>query len=1323
MESSSESAFKVMNQDFVKLDRFDGTNFSRWKDKMMFFLTALKIAYVLDPSLPEIPEPKDGDSDEVKAQHRKRAEDELLCRGHIMNTLSDRLYDLYTAVKSPKEIWNALEYKYNTMKQGADKFLIMQYFDFRIIENSSLMDQIHDLQVIVSKLHDLKVEISESLQVGAIIAKLPTSWNDYKKKLLHTTESFTTDQILKHLRIEEDTRNLQKKQIESDVKVNALSEKNSQNFSGSKRKSPDASTSKDKKKNRICYKCGKKGHYKRECKADSNKKQKKDNAKNANLVEQDVAEIVAMISHWNIGMISELYVAAATKSCDWWYDSGATVHVCNDKSQFKTYEEVPDGHKVLMGNHDTAKVIGIGSVDLQFTSGKKLILANVLHVPEIRKNLVSADALNKKGLKAVIESNKLIFSLNGVFVGKGYSCDGMFKLCINKNNVSVYIVDASYSLWHGRLAHTNHKTLQFMSKHGLISFKDNVEKRCETCIQAKMTRLPFPKAERNNELLDLVHSDVCEFNGFLTRGGNKYFITFIDDYSRYVYVYLMKTKDESFHMFKCYKNLVENQLGKKVKILRNDRGGEYLPADFSQFCEENGIMHQTSAPYTPQQNGLAERKNRTLGNMVNAMIISSGLPKNLWGEALLAACHIHNRVTSLKSKVSPYELWKGRKPNLKYFRVWGCIAFYRVPDHKRTKLGPRALKSVFVGYAENSKAYRLLDLDSNVIVESRDVEFLEDKFLYNSTMSTDPSQEPPPVSNARPSNNNKRNAGDIPSELRRSQRQRKEKHLSSDFIDSQAIVFLVEGDRQFLLDKIPILLTVEDDPKTFSEAMKSRDASFWREAINDEMDSLLSNNTWILVDLPPGSKPIGCKWVFRKKYATDGSVQTFKARLVAKGFRQKEGIDYFDTYAPVARITSIRVLLALASMFDLCVHQMDVKTAFLNGDLNEEVYMDQPEGFVLPGNEKKVCKLTRSLYGLKQAPKQWHQKFESAILSNGFKYNNADKCIYSKFTREYGVIICLYVDDMLIIGTNYKGVEETKKYLSSIFKMKDLGEVDTILGIKVKRHSGGYSLSQSHYVEKVLNKYQHLKIKEVSTPYDPNFKLFENSGKPIAQLEYASAIGSLMYATHCTRPDISYAVCRLARYTKNPGIEHWKAIGRVLGYLKRTKDLELSYNKFPVVLEGYSDASWVTSVCDKVSTSGWIFMLGGGAVSWASKKQTVITHSTMEAEFVALAAACKEAEWLRNLLLDIELWPKPMPAISLHCDSEATMSRALNRIYNGKSRHISLRHEYVRQLLNDGIVTVVYVRSFNNLADPFTKALSRDVVKATSLGMGLKPIV
>ena len=487
------------------------------------------------------------------------------------------------------------------------------------------------------------------------------------------------------------------------------------------------------------------------------------------------------------------------------------------------------------------------------------------------------------------------------------------------------------------------------------------------------------------------------------------------------------------------------------------------------------------------------------------------------------------------------------------------------------------------------------------------------------------------------------------------------------------------------------------------------------------MDSLISNNTWILVDLPQGSKPIGCKWVFRRKYNTDGSIQTFKARLVAKGFRQKEGVDYFDTYAPVARILSIRVLLALASVYNLFVHQMDVKTVFLNGNLDEKVYMEQPEGFVLPGNEKKVCKLIKSVYGLKQAPKQWHEKFDSVILEFGFEHNSADKCIYSKFTENYGVIICLYVDDMLIIGTNMLGVNDTKKYLSSRFQMKDLNEVDTILGVKVKRHSGGFALCQSHYIEKVLSKFSHLNIKEANTPYDVSSKLTENNGREVAQIEYASAIGSLMYAMHCSRPDIAYAVCKLSRFTSSPSVEHWKAIARVLGYLKRTKNLGLFYNNFLAVLEGYTDASWITSANDNKSTSRWVFTLAGGAVSWASKKQTCITHSTMESEFVALAAASKEAEWLRNLLLDIELWPQPMPSISLRCDNQATMSKALNKIYNGKSRHISLRHEFVRQLISEGIITIVYVRSCKNLADPFTKALSRDLIRSTSVGMGLKP--
>ncbi|GKB05412.1 zinc finger, CCHC-type containing protein, partial [Tanacetum coccineum] len=245
-----------------------------------------------------------------------------------------------------------------------------------------------------------------------------------------------------------------------------------------------------------------------------------------------------------------------------------------------------------------------------------------------------------------------------------------------------------------------------------------------------------------------------------------------------------------------------------------------------------------------------------------------------------------------------------------------------------------------------------------------------------------------------------------------------------------------------------------------------------KKTIDDEIGSIMENNTWVLSDLPPGCKPLGCKWIFKRKMKVDGTIDKFKARLVIQGFRQKEGIDYFDTYAPVARITTIRLLLALAAIHNLVIHQMDVKTTFLNGDLDEEVYMKQPEGFVMPGNEHKVCQLVKSLYGLKQAPKQWHQKFDEVVLSSGFLLNQSDKCVYSKFDSSgKGVIICLYVDDMLIFGTDQNQVDKTKKFLSSKFSMKDMGEADVILGIKIKRKNKGIVITQSHYIEKILNKF------------------------------------------------------------------------------------------------------------------------------------------------------------------------------------------------------------------------------------------------------------
>ncbi|GKA35247.1 zinc finger, CCHC-type containing protein [Tanacetum coccineum] len=359
---------------------------------------------------------------------------------------------------------------------------------------------------------------------------------------------------------------------------------------------------------------------------------------------------------------------------------------------------------------------------------------------------------------------------------------------------------------------------------------------------------------------------------------------------------------------------------------------------------------------------------------------------------------------------------------------------------------------------------------------------------------------------------------------------------------------------------------------------------------------------WVLVDPPSCCKSLGCKWIFKRKLKVDGTVEKFKARLVIQGFRQKLGIDYFDTYAPVARIGSIRVLIAMSSIHNLIIHQMDVKITFLNGELEEEVYMNQPQSFIMPGNKNKVCKLIKSLYGLKQTPKQWHQKFNEVVLSNDYLLNQADKCVYNKFIKSgKGVTICLYVDDMLIFSTEQVQVDMTKEFLPS------------------------------------------------STPMDTSEKLMLNNGQTISQLKYSRVIDCLMYAMTCTRPDIAFTVGKLSMYTSNPGTQHWQAIPR--GYR---------------VLEGYTDASWINNTEDNSSTSGWVFLLGGGVISWASKKQTCITGLTMEYDCVALAAAGKEAEWLKILLREIPLWSKPITPISIRYDSASTLAKAYSQMYNGK---------------------------------------------------------
>ncbi|WVZ52934.1 hypothetical protein U9M48_003933 [Paspalum notatum var. saurae] len=535
---------------------------------------------------------------------------------------------------------------------------------------------------------------------------------------------------------------------------------------------------------------------------------------------------------------------------------------------------------------------------------------------------------------------------------------------------------------------------------------------------------------------------------------------------------------------------------------------------------------------------------------------------------------------------------------------------------------------------------------------------------------------------------------------RKSKRQRVEKSFGNDFI-----VYLVD-----------------DTPTSISEAYASPDADNWKEAVQSELDSILSNGTWELTERPYGCKPVGCKWAFKKKLRPDGTIEKYKARLVAKDYTQKEGEDFFDTYSPVARMTTIRVLLFLAVSYGLIIHRMDVKTAFLNGELEEEIYMEQPDRFVVKGQESKVCKLLKSLYGLKQAPKQWHEKFDTTLTSVGFAVNEVDSCVYYRYGGGKGVILCLYVDDILIFGTDIDVINEVKSFLSTKFDMKDLGEADVILNIKLIKDESGITLSQTHYVEKVLSRFGYIDSKPSPTPYDPSVTLKKNKRIGVNQLKYSQIIGSLMYLASTTRPDISFAVSKLSRFISNPGTDHWHALERVMCYLKGTMSYGIHYSGHPAVLEGYSDANWISDD-ELYATSGYVFMLGGGAVSWRSCKQTILTRSTMEAELAALDTSSVEADWLRELLMDLPVVDKPIPTILMNYDNQTAIAKVNSDKENAKSsRHVRRRVKSVRKMRHSGVISVTYIQTKKNLADPFTKGLSRNVIDIASREMGLRPI-
>ena len=924
-----------------------------------------------------------------------------------------------------------------------------------------------------------------------------------------------------------------------------------------------------------------------------------------------------------------------------------------------------DESKLTVGNNEKADVMFVGDVILILDSGFRLILKNTFYIPSFRRNLVSVSCLDMYDYSFEIKNNVISLFLNSNKVGCCYMSNGLYRLCLSPNDIYVACTaekvvskrplpkEQSYALWHKLLGHISKDRVERLIKTNILSALKNDLETCVDCCRGKMTKIRKKTVVRSSDLLEVIHTDIsAPYTATLCR--NFYFITFIDDYSRYGYLYLIKEKAESLDKFKIFRTEVEKQLGKVIKVVRFDGGGEYygkhgdagqLKGPFSKYLEDSGIVAQFTMPGSPEQNGVAERRNRTLMEMVRSMISRTNLLGFLWGEALKTALYILNRVPTKAVPLTPFELWTGRKPSLNHLKVWGCPAEVKLYNPTLSKLDSRTTRCYFVSYPEHSKGYRFYNPNGGTrIMESQTAKFLEFDAVEesscsqtiedNSTVGNMVSLSPPiqiivenpthhiepveawdPIVETAPDEVHQGSQVQdvtIATPVRRSTRERRSA------IPPDYLVYI--GEQDYDIGSVA-------DPITYVEAVSCPQSELWLDAMRDEIQSMRHNGVWELVELPEGHRPIGCKWVYKTKRDPKGKIEKFKARLVAKGFTQREGVDYEATFSPVSSKDSFRVIMALVAHFDMELHQMDVKTAFLNGDLNEEVYMMQPEGFVANDSGTLVCRLKKSIYGLKQASRQWYLKFHSVVASYGFVENKVDQCIYCKVNGRKFIFLILYVDDILLASSDLGLLYETKRMLSKNFDMKDLGEASFVLGIEIHRNRscGLLGLSQRAYVDRILERFNMQQCKPGIAPVCKGDKLsllqcphsdFEKA--QMKNVPYASAPGSIMYAQVCTRPDIAFATGFLGRYQSNPGYDHWVAAKKVMRYLKRTKDYMLIYKHVQdLQLVGYSDSDFAGCQDEKKSTTGYIFKLAGAAVSWKSEKQKSIASSTMQAELVA----------------------------------------------------------------------------------------------------------
>ncbi|KAK1606568.1 hypothetical protein QYE76_030241 [Lolium multiflorum] len=1290
----------------------NGSNFTDWSRHVRIFLTGVSMQFVLEAPLG--PPPPPAVSEDIKNVYETRVTrySEIQCA--ILCSLEAELQKRFEH-HDPCEMMRELKLIFETHAAVESYEASKQFFNCMMEEGSSVSEHMFAMSGHAKKLSDLGIVIPNKLGIHRVLQSLPPSYKNFvmnynmQNMNKELPELFS---MLKSAEVEIKKEN-QVLMVNKTTSFKKQGKPNKGNFKkgGKKVAAPPEKPKAGPKPETVCYYCQGKGHWKRNCTkylADL----KSGHAKKKGIFDIHVIDVYL----------------TGSRSSAWVFDTGSVAHICNSKQELRNKRSLArDEVTMRVGNGSKVDVIAVGTLPLHLPSGLVLNLNNCYLVPALSMNIISGSCLMQDGYSFKSENNGCSIYMSNVFYGHAPEMNGLFLLNLDSSDTHVHNIDAkriklndnSTYMWHCRLGHIGVKRMKKLHSDGLLESLDFESlDRCEACLMGKMTKTPFSGTmERATDLLEIIHTDVCGPMSVASRGGYRYVLTFTDDLSRYGYIYFMKHKSETFEKFKEFQSEVENQRNKKIKFLRSDRGGEYLSYEFGMHLKKCGILSQLTPPGTPQRNGVSERRNRTLLDMVRSMMSLTDLPLSFWGYALETAAFTLNRAPSKSVETTPYELWFGKKPKLSFLKVWGCDAYVKKlqPD----KLEPKAEKCVFIGYPKETIGYTFYHRSEGKIFVAKNGSFLEKEFLtkevtgrkveldevdepslidQSSAVPEEVPVQPTPIGEEA-NDDDHETSNEEATEPRRSTRER----TTPDWYDPCLNVMIVDNN--------------DEDPATYEEAMMSPDSNKWQEAMKSEMGSMYDNKVWTLVDLPDSRKAVENKWIFKRKTDADGNITVYKARLVAKGFRQIQGVDYDETFSPVAKLKSVRILLAIAAFFDYEIWQMDVKTAFLNGDIEEELYMVQPKGFVDPKNADKVCKLQRSIYGLKQASRSWNLRFDRVIKDFGFIRTHGEACIYKKVSGSSVAFLILYVDDILLIGNDIELLGSIKGYLNKSFSMKDLGEAAYILGIKIYRDRSRrlIGLSQSTYLDKILKKFRMDESKKGFLPMLPGKVLSKTQGPATAderermsKIPYASAVGSIMYAMLCTRPDIAHAVSLTSRYQSDPGMEHWTAVKNILKYLKRTKDMFLCYGgDQELVVTSYTDASWNTDPDDSKSQSGYVFILNGAAVSWSSSKQCTVAKSSTESEYIAASEASSEAVWMKRFIVELGVVPSALDPLVIYCDNTGAIANAKEPRSHKKLKHIKLRFHSIREYIEDGEVEICKVHTDLNVADPLTKALPR----------------